>query len=185
MTAQKLHLCFDFDETITKEHKFDEDPYGADEIRHPGYLQRIMMKAIDDGHLVSITTCRAGEDDLIKTALVAIGLPDEYIKQIPITANLSDFEGKNHHIKNALKKHPKPPHMRDSDYLSVLIDDSPNNIEWAKQAGHGAIEVTGDPGLAPNVKKYDDAHLVQLEAILNEPDRYITEHEARAKNRLG
>lgn len=179
---KKLHLCFDFDETITKEHKIIDGPndyYGWEDIRQPHYLSQLLMKAYADGHLISITTQREGQNEYIKSALINMGLPDELINNIVIEGSSSNFEGKNHHIKRALARHRKSP---GTEYLSLLIDDSISNIEWAKQAGHGTIEVESDHGLAPNLKSYNDTHLQKLDAILHATERYMLEHEAHTKS---
>lgn len=159
----KLHLCFDFDETLTRLHKLDDEDYTKDDIKFAEHLLAIMQKAIQDGHKISITTTREKYDTEIRQALAVIGLSQEEIEQVEIFGSQYENEGKNYHIDKAEEKHE----ISRADYFPILVEDSDLHCGTAVDAGIAAIFVDKE-----NAAKLS-THLNVLDEALAAPDEFV------------
>jgi hypothetical protein len=176
----KLHLCFDFDETLTKHQMvgFAWMPASmrfvrADEMKGGAEIGRLFHLAHEKGHKLSITSYNHDED-MIKAGLKAVGVSEELISKIAFVCHLNRHQhaGKILHTEIAAKWHGIDG---DSDYKTVLVDDNPINTSMARGHKQLALQVVlPKPQMSHSfVSKplsYDLSHLRVLEAIIDSPE---------------
>jgi hypothetical protein len=169
--VEKLLLCFDFDETLTKRHTFSvSDLKSVDDMKLPEQSTALIRRALAEGHQVAITT--HNHRAVVERGLELMGLSGEDIIIIDTEAasRYGFLEGKRPHIRKA-KDELTAKGLIATDYTPLLIDDSEQNIKHLTYGQHGLQVWQYDPDAdVQPPQAVIDAHLHALSQVL-EPAR--------------
>jgi len=127
-------------------------------IKNPEQLKQTFDKMLAQGHAIAITSFTQ-YPDVVKPALQVIGLSDEQISKIHIIGGFPSHgkpdnspDGKKEHIDKAMEL----AGVEKGNYKYVmLVDDSANNINKAREMGITTIEAP--KGINPNPKYLQEA----------------------------
>ncbi|MEQ1790557.1 MAG: hypothetical protein ABL857_08945 [Rickettsiales bacterium] len=132
----KIHLCSDFDLTITNFHTGGEyQVLAREDLKNPDLLLQTFRKAIAE-HYLSIVTFGESEA-MVRETLKLISLTEEEVAKVVVVTGLA--EDKVGHIKEAYRRHGL---LGEDDNLKVrfpirtlLLEDDINNATSAAKGG--------------------------------------------------